>query len=168
MEEIYLKEVKEEDIDILSTYNNMLAKRQMNGWVSEDRFVNLLKEWKNDIDDELKIHFFPFWLMKDKDVIGLVILKDNIDVDEVWKKYGGNISYVIIPDYRRKGYGTKALNLAIKKCKELGINNILITCLDSNIGSIKIIEKNKGVLKDTCTDNSNGELTRRYIINIDV
>ena len=168
MEEIYLKEVKEEDIDILSTYNNMLAKRQMNGWVSEDRFVNLLKEWKNDIDDELKIHFFPFWLMKDKDVIGLVILKDNIDVDEVWKNYGGNISYVIIPDYRRKGYGTKALNLAIKKCKELGINNILITCLDSNIGSIKIIEKNKGVLKDTCTDNSNGELTRRYIINIDV
>lgn len=168
MEEIYLKEVKEEDIDILSTYNNMLYKKQMNGWVSEDRFANLLKEWKNNLDNELKIHFFPFWLMKDKDVIGLVILKDNIEVDEVWKNYGGNISYVIIPDYRRKGYGTKALNLAIKKCKELGINNILITCLDSNIGSIKIIEKNNGKLKDTCTDNSNGELTRRYIINIDV
>ena len=58
MEEIYLKEVKEEDIDILSTYNNMFYKNQMNGWVSEDRFSNLLKEWKNNLDNELKIHFF--------------------------------------------------------------------------------------------------------------
>ena len=72
-----------------------------------------------------------------------------------------------MPCYREKGYGTKSLNLALKKCKELGLKTVLITCMDSNIGSIKIIENNYGELSDICIDESNGNLIRRYFINVD-
>lgn len=171
MDDLYLKDVEQTDINILHDYNNSFKKFNSNGWVSEDRFINLLKDWKENINDSLKVHFFPYWLMNDNCVIGLVIIKDNIEVDEMWKNFGGNISYVITPNYRKKGYGTKSLNLALEKCKEIGIKTVLITCLDCNIGSRKIIENNYGILKDICIDESNskynGKLTRRYLINVD-
>jgi len=169
--DLYLKDVEETDINILNDYNNSLKRINSNGWVSEDRFVDLLNDWKKSIHDRLKVHFFPYWLMNNNSVIGLVIIKDNIEVDDTWKNFGGNISYVIMPSYREKGYGTKSLNLALKKCKELGIKTVLITCFDSNIGSIKIIENNYGRLRDICIDESNSKSNRkpirRYLINVD-
>ena len=167
MDDLYLKVVEETDINILRDYNNSLKNNNSSGWVSEDKFANLLNDWKRDIQDRLKVHFFPYWLMNNDKVIGLVIIKDNIEADDTWKNFGGNISYVIMPSYRKKGYGTKSLYLALKKCKELGIKTVLITCLDSNIGSMKIIENNYGKLKDICVDESSGELARRYLINVD-
>lgn len=166
MEELYLKEVEESDINILKDYHKEFNKYNKKGWVNEDRFIPLLTEWKEDRNNLEKVHFFPFWLMKDNKAIGLVIIKNNIEVDEMWREYGGNISYTIAPDYRRKGYGTKSLNLALQKCVDLGINKVLITCLDSNIASRKIIESNHGILKDTYVDKFNGELSRRYLINV--
>lgn len=171
MNGLYLKDVEETDINILNDYNNALKNINSNGWVSEDRFINLLNDWKENRNDRLKVHFFPYWLMNNSSVIGLVIVKDNIEVDDIWKNFGGNISYVIMPNYREKGYGTKALNLALNKCKELSMKMVLITCLDSNIGSRKIIERNYGILRDICIDESNSksnrQLMRRYLINVD-
>jgi hypothetical protein len=46
MAELYLKEVEEIDINILRDYNNSMKNINSNGWVSEDRFVNLLNDWK--------------------------------------------------------------------------------------------------------------------------
>ena len=167
MDDLYLKGVEGIDINILNDYNNSFKNINSNGWVSADRFINLLNDWKKNTADRSKVHFFPYWLMKNNRVIGLVIIKDNIEVDDTWKNFGGNISYVIMPCYREKGYGTKSLNLALKKCKELGLKTVLITCMDSNIGSIKIIENNYGELSDICIDESKENLIRRYFINVD-
>lgn len=165
---VYLKPIDKNDINILNNYNNDFNKINKKGWVNEDRFVNLIEEWEKDNNDIDKVHLFPYWLFDNNDVIGLVIIKNNTDVDEMWREYGGNISYVILPSYRNMGYGTISLTLALDKCKELGLNSVLVTCLDDNIGSMKIIEKNNGVLKDIVKDKyKDDKLLRRYIINID-
>lgn len=50
---------------------------------------------------------------------------------------------------RRKGYGTIALALAIKKAARLGLKRIIVVCQKDNIASRKLIEKNRGVLLRT-------------------
>ena len=44
MNGLYLKAVEQTDINILRDYNNSFKKFNLNGWVSEDRFINLLKD----------------------------------------------------------------------------------------------------------------------------
>ena len=63
-------------------------------------------------------------------------------------KYGGHIGDGIRPSERNKGYGTLLVNLSINKCKELGINNILMVCDKQNIYSSKTIIKNNGILEN--------------------
>lgn len=57
------------------------------------------------------------------------------------------------------------LALALKKCATIGLSKVLITCLKSNIGSVKTITKNQGILESEDIDN-NGEVFQRYWINL--
>jgi predicted acetyltransferase len=62
---------------------------------------------------------------------------------------GGHIGYVVVPEFRRRGYATTILSLAIQIAHEnLGIGRILVTCDEDNIGSIRTIEKNGGILEN--------------------
>ncbi|WP_410985413.1 GNAT family N-acetyltransferase [Bacillus cereus] len=58
------------------------------------------------------------------------------------------------------------LGLALAKSKILGLNKILVTCADDNLGSIGVIENNNGVLEDKRLDPDDGKLTRRYWISL--
>jgi len=79
------------------------------------------------------------------------------------ERYGGHIGYEVRPTQRLRGYGTLMCRLGIVEARRLGIQRILITCDDDNIGSQKIIEANGGVLTDK-VDNGRYVLTRRYWI----
>ena len=49
--------------------------------------------------------------------------------------------------FRRRGYATAMLGLSVQFAREqLGIERVLVTCDDDNVGSIRTIEKNGGVL----------------------
>jgi predicted acetyltransferase len=62
-----------------------------------------------------------------------------------------------------RGYASEILRQSIVLAKELGLNRILLTCNDDNLGSIRVIEKHGGELEDKVDDN--GKLLRRYWIN---
>jgi len=168
---LYLKEIEEKDINLLIEYNKDFKKHFPNRklYINENTFENWLKELKLSQKDISKVHIFPYWLMNGDKAIGMPILKTNVEADKYFEKHGGHISYVIAPSYRMKGYGTKCLHLALKECKKLGLNQVLICCDDRNIGSANVIENNYGILKDTCIE-SEGEFTgrfhRRYLIKI--
>ena len=61
-------------------------------------------------------------------------------------KRGGHIGYWIRPAERGKGYGTRLLALTCQKAGAIGIDRVLVTCHRDNRGSIRIIEKNGGIL----------------------
>lgn len=76
--------------------------------------------------------------------------------------YAGQIGIGIRPHERRKGYGTKLLNLGIKKCAELGFDKMLICCNRNNIGSKTVIEKAGAEFIDESFDDD--VFMRRYWI----
>ena len=65
---------------------------------------------------------------------------------------GGHIGYAVVPEFRRRGYATTILHLSIQVARDkLGLTRILLTCDDDNIGSIRTIEKNGGILDNIVT-----------------
>ena len=59
---------------------------------------------------------------------------------------GGHIGYGVRPGARSSGYGTKILELAFEKARELGISKALLTCNKTTPHSANIIQKNGGRL----------------------
>jgi predicted acetyltransferase len=56
-----------------------------------------------------------------------------------------HIYYEIDPQYRNRGYGKQILALGLGKAKEIGLKEVMITCLEDNLASQKIIESNGGI-----------------------
>lgn len=78
---------------------------------------------------------------------------------------GGNIGYAIRPSERKKGYATKQLGLALEKANEYGLEKVLITCRDNNIGSKKTIEKYMGEEIEPVPSNYPNIMELRYWVN---
>lgn len=78
---------------------------------------------------------------------------------------GGNIGYVIKPTERRKGYATIQLQLLLEKANELGLEKVLVTCRDNNIGSKKIIEKYLGEQDKSVPSRYPNIVELRYWLN---
>ncbi len=85
-------------------------------------------------------------------------LNDNL------MKSGGHIGYSVVPSERKKGYGTKILSLILEKAKDKNIDNVLVTCSENNIGSIRVIENNGGILENKIKNDD--KITCRYWIDL--
>ena len=79
--------------------------------------------------------------------------------------YGGHIGYGVRPSERRKGYATEMLRQALEKCHELGIEKALVTCDNDNIGSMRTIIKNGGILENEVLQKD-GTVLQRYWISV--
>jgi len=78
---------------------------------------------------------------------------------------GGHIGYVVVPEFRRRGYATEILRQALRIARErLGLERVLVTCDDGNLGSIRTIEKNGGVLEAIASGPDLDKPKRRYWI----
>jgi predicted acetyltransferase len=76
----------------------------------------------------------------------------------------GHIGYDVSPEYRKRGYGTEILRLALREIRKYNIDDLLITCSEDNIASCKIIEKNGGVFEKILFDEEDQKKVRRYWI----
>ena len=82
------------------------------------------------------------------------------------EKYGGHIGYSIRPSERKKGYAKEMLRQTLPFCKEIGLKKVLITCIDGNIASEKVILANGGVYESTITEPSTGVRLKRFWIHL--
>ena len=74
-----------------------------------------------------------FWLIDNNEVVGVVRVRyQDVGTD-------GHIGYDIAPDYRKKGYGTQILKLALVEAEKIGIKEVMVTCNIDNSFSRKII-----------------------------
>jgi predicted acetyltransferase len=82
------------------------------------------------------------------------------------ERFGGHIGYVVVPECRRRGYATTILRQSLVIARQkLGLERVLVTCDDDNVGSIKTIEHNGGVLETIVIDPDRDKPKRRYWID---
>lgn len=94
-------------------------------------------------------------------IIGFVNLRHELN--DYLLKYGGHIGGSVRPSERKKGYGSEQLKICIKYCKELGIDDVLITCKDWNIASKTSIMKVGGKFENVETDKDGNNLERYWV-----
>lgn len=88
-----------------------------------------------------------FCLDEDRNImVGAVNIRHYLN--EALLLDGGHIGDGVRPSERRKGIATKMIGLALKECRKLGIDKVLMVCDKDNIGSAKSIINNGGVLEN--------------------
>lgn len=98
----------------------------------------------------------------DKKIVGNLQIRHFLN--DKLLNYGGHIGDSVRPFERKKGYATEQIRLALDKCRELGIDNVLMVCDKNNIGSAKSIKNNGGILENEIYVEN--ELVQRYWISL--
>lgn len=89
----------------------------------------------------------------------------RLELNESLRQSGGHIGYGIRPSERRKGYNKINLYLALQVCLEHGLQEVILDCDKSNLGSSRSMLALGGQLVNEYVDNEN-VLCQRYIINV--
>lgn len=103
-----------------------------------------------------------YFLVDDSDrIVGMVNIRHGLN--DYLRQVGGHIGYGIRSSERRKGYATYLLSQALHVTDQLGIQSVLVTCNEDNIGSAAVIVKNGGVEDESFTE-PHGNVVRRFWI----
>lgn len=131
-------------------------------YTSYEEWVNIVNKNRLGIDlPRGYVKATTYFLIGEK-MLGTINIRHELN--ESLLNHGGHIGYSVHPDFRRLGYATYMLKFALKKCQELGINEVLVTCKKENIASKKTIEKCGGVLEDERLNQEDGHIYLRYWI----
>jgi len=77
---------------------------------------------------------------------------------------GGHVGYAVVPKQRRKGYASEILRQALVILRAEGVEKVLVTCDEVNVGSALVIEGCGGVYESTVPARDGGTGIRRYWI----
>ena len=124
--------------------------------IQNDLYINTIDK------DKISATLYLTIRKSDKKIVGNLQIRHCLN--EKLLNYGGHIGDSIRPSERRKGYATEQIRLALEKCKELGINNVMMTCDKTNIASAKTIQNNGGILENEI--NVENEIVQRYWISL--
>ena len=106
-----------------------------------------------------------FYIRKsDNCLVGMLQVRHYFN--DYLSKFGGHIGYSIKPNERRKGYATSMLKAILPYCKDLGLDKILISCIDGNIGSEKVIRNNGGIYESTVYEQDRKCNLKRFWITL--
>jgi predicted acetyltransferase len=98
-------------------------------------------------------------------IVGRVSIRHELN--ELLLRIGGHIGYAVVSEFRRQGYATAMLRQSLQIAHDkLGLDRVLVTCDDDNVGSIRTIEKNGGVLENVISGPDVAQAKRRYWIEL--
>jgi predicted acetyltransferase len=101
-----------------------------------------------------------FWLTDGREIFGHLRLRHRLNRRLL--QLGGHIGYDIPPSRRRQGYATGMLGLGLVEARAIGLNEVALTADVRNTPSIKVIERNGGILD--AEYEFEGVVRRRYWI----
>lgn len=130
------------------------------------RYLDLLAEQENGVNlpPNHVASTFLFAFVGNR-IVGRASIRHALN--EFLHRVGGHIGYVVVPEFRRRGYATEILRQSLQIARDTcGLNRILVTCYDDNIGSIRTIEKNGGVLENVLEAPDLDKPLRRYWIEM--
>ncbi len=81
----------------------------------------------------------------DGELVGRASLR--FELNEFFAERGGHVGYGVAPAHRRKGYATEILRQALIILRAEGVERVLVTCDNQNVGSARVIVENGGVFE---------------------
>ncbi|MCL3861588.1 GNAT family N-acetyltransferase [Actinotalea sp. K2] len=93
-------------------------------------------------------------------IVGRVSIRHRLN--DHLEQVGGHIGYAVLPGCRGRGYATAMLRHALTVARDVGVDRVLLTCDDDNLGSARVIERCGGVLEDTVAVPGSDVPKRRY------
>lgn len=143
----------------------------MDGCLSLRRMENIA-EWIKQVEDCSKSETCPAkWVPQtqyiyvretDNKVVGVIQIRHYFN--EFLEKYAGHIGYSVCHSERRKGYATQMLRDVLPECVKLGLDKILVCCLEDNEGSRRTILNNGGIYESTVYEPDGKVNLERYWI----
>ena len=144
--EEYLKELLDYRNEFLANGNSM------DGCGPLRKFTDM-KEYLNETNKYLNPATLPEGMViatqflcirkSDNKLVGMIQVRHYFN--EYLEKYAGHIGYSVRPSERRKGYASWMLNNIKPFCRSIGLDKILVCCLNNNVGSRKTILTNGGI-----------------------
>ncbi|MBQ1478284.1 MAG: GNAT family N-acetyltransferase [Erysipelotrichaceae bacterium] len=102
-----------------------------------------------------------------QEIVGLIQVRPDMSDSPFLAEYGGNIGYSVLPSRWREGIGERMLKDFLVICqRDYHLEEVLITCLEKNEGSRRIILKNGGVFQRNTWLFSEDQNIERYIIDL--
>ena len=108
---------------------------------------------------------FIFVRKSDNKLLGMLQVRHSFN--DYLEKYAGHVGYSVRPSERRRGYAKEMLKMALPYCRAVGIDKVLITSIDGNLGSEKTIRANGGVYESTVHEPEANEDIKRFWITLD-
>ena len=145
-------ELAQEDWEYLLNYNAEMS------W--SEYLANLDDEHTGRNLSQSRVRSTFFIAELDGELIGRASIRHSLN--DFLRNFGGHIGYGVRPQFRRRGFATEILRQSLQYIHELGVTEVLVTCDDDNVGSLKVIESQGGILENRVEHE--GVLKRRYWI----
>lgn len=84
-----------------------------------------------------------FIMYANSNPVGYIGIRTKLSAQ--WRKWSGNVFYVVRQSERGKGYATQMLKMALSKLREEGWEEVYLQASAGNVQSAKVIEHNGGV-----------------------
>lgn len=103
------------------------------------------------------------------EVAGRIVGRASIrhELNDWLQARGGHIGYVVLPEWRRRGYAGDILRQSLVIARSYGVRDALLTVDDENVASTRVVEAAGGRLDPAWpVDELDGRPVRRYRIAV--
>ena len=166
---------KDQLLDYLQEH--VKTKSKMDGTGGLNRCLNKMtyEEWLSDVincmdkkyaEEKKCVPTTTFLTIRESDdkIIGMVNFRHYLN-DELYK-YGGHIGYGIRPSERNKGYSKIQLFLALLEAQKMGLDKVMIDCVNTNEASEKTIKALGGVFDGEEYEEKKNRTLKVYWIDV--